>query len=425
MRAAPDGRRPRVLHYCQHSVGLGHLVRSLSVAGALARRFDVVLVSGGPVPNGIEIPAGVELVPLPPVGSADGSTDLVSLEDGTEIDEVWQRRSEILLRTLDEVRPAAVVIELFPLGRRKFAGEIIPLLQRAHSLAGRPVVVCSVRDILVRKEAVQQARDDEAARRLDQWFDAVVVHGDPRLARLEETFCPAVPLRVPVHYSGYVVPPPTVTPVRDDPGAGEVLVSAGGGLVGGPLLLAAAAAHRLELEGRGIVTRIVTGPFLPAEDRARLEAEAASCQNLVIEGFVPDLRARIATAAVSVSQAGYNTSLDVLRAGVPALVVPYEAPGETEQRERAHRLAALGALRVLPADELTPPRLAAEITDLLSQRPKAVELDFAGAERTARIVAALVDARSARSLPRTGIKLRSRGALRPGSTAAGLEEAAS
>jgi predicted glycosyltransferase len=35
--------RPTVLFYCQHSLGLGHLVRSFALAGALAERFRVVV----------------------------------------------------------------------------------------------------------------------------------------------------------------------------------------------------------------------------------------------------------------------------------------------------------------------------------------------------------------------------------------------
>ena len=42
---------PAVLFYCQHAVGMGHLVRSLALAGALARRFRVVFLSGGRVPH--------------------------------------------------------------------------------------------------------------------------------------------------------------------------------------------------------------------------------------------------------------------------------------------------------------------------------------------------------------------------------------
>ena len=44
-------RRPRLLFYCQHSVGLGHLVRSMNLADGLTRDFDVTLLNGGPWPS--------------------------------------------------------------------------------------------------------------------------------------------------------------------------------------------------------------------------------------------------------------------------------------------------------------------------------------------------------------------------------------
>ncbi len=56
-------------------------------------------------------------------------------------------------------------------------------------------------------------------------------------------------------------------------------------------------------------------------------------------------------ARASISQCGYNTALDLVVSEVPALVVPYGTVTENEQRHRAQRLAALGA--VLCFDENT------------------------------------------------------------------------
>ena len=385
-----DAGRPAILHYCQHSVGLGHLVRSLSVAGALARDFRVVLMSGGKVPAGIDAPDGVELVPLPAIGSGDGvGARLVSLVPGMDLEKAWERRREMLLRQLEQLRPVAVVIELFPLGRRMFAAELIPLLEAARALASPPVIVCSVRDILVANGPEQQRRDDQAARRLNRYFDMVVVHADPHFVRLEDTFRPSIPVTPPVQYSGFVVPPGERSPGRQRQPP-EILVSAGGGRVGGRLLRTAAQAQLRHLGKLGITTRVVTGPFLPAEDAAALSTLAADCPGLSVESFVPDLRTVMAGSSVSVSQCGYNTALDVLRSGVPALVVPHDDGRETEQAERARRLAALGAVRVLPTRDLSAARLADEIVPLLGTKPKATTFDQRGAERTAAIVSGLI-----------------------------------
>ena len=398
----PSGQgRRTVLYYCQHSVGLGHLVRSLAVAEALTRDFRVVVMSGGSVPPGLKVPAEVELVPLPVVTASDGEGKaLVSGEPGMDLETVWRRRRSLMSSLLDELRPAVIVVELFPFGRRQFAPEITDFLERAHRLGSRPVVVSSVRDILVRGGPAQQARDDEAAERLNRYFDLVVVHADPRFARLEETFRPSVPVLPPVRYTGYVVPayepPPTSRSPRLDEGQpAEVVVSAGGGMTCGPLMRAAAEAHCRHLGSLGISTRLVTGPFLPAEEMAGLQVVAADCAGLSVERFVPDFRAVLARASVSVSRCGYNTSLDLLRTGVPALVVPYDEGSQTEQADRAQRLADLGAVRVLAARDLSPARLASEAVGLLSSTPVPVALDLSGAESTAAAIGELVGRRTA------------------------------
>ena len=83
------------------------------------------------------------------------------------------------------------------------------------------------------------------------------------------------------------------------------------------------------------------------------------------------------------SQAGYNTTLEVMRAGAPALVVPYSTAEEDEQARRARRLERMGALRVLRADELEilaawPTRSSGSRTS----RPHAHLIDLDGARGT-------------------------------------------
>ena len=63
---------------------------------------------------------------------------------------------------------------------------------------------CSLRDILVSGREDQRAYDDRARALADAHLDAVLVHCDPRFARLEETFRPSTPLTVPIHYTGFV-----------------------------------------------------------------------------------------------------------------------------------------------------------------------------------------------------------------------------
>src|SRR5262245_42200730 len=226
--------KPALLFYCQHSLGMGHLVRALQLAKALTREFAVVFVSGGRFPVGIGAPQGVMLVHLPPLG-IDEASQLVSLDARYSVAAAKVMRQRRIMDTFKVLRPAAILIELFPFGRKKFADEILPLLEAARAMSGaRPRVFCSLRDILVGGRRDQQLHDDRAALTANAYFDALFVHADAAFVRLEETFRPSIRLDVPVHYTGFV------TSVRRPTGIERrepcVLVSAGGGMVGAPLL---------------------------------------------------------------------------------------------------------------------------------------------------------------------------------------------
>ena len=375
--------KPTALFYCQHSLGIGHLTRSFALVRALGRRFRVVLLNGGPLPAGVAVPENVDIIHLPPLG-VDAQQRLVSRDAGLSLGEAQARRRALILEAFHAWRPALVLIELFPFGRKKFAGELLPLLRAAKAAVSRPTVACSLRDILVSARDDQQRHDERARRLAQRYFDLVLVHADPAFARLEESFRPARPLRVPVHYTGFVVPAREASRTERQR---HVLVSAGGGIVGYPLLAAALEAQRLLWPRHALPFRLVAGPFLPEPDWRALCESARGREGVELVRHVPDLALEMRRAAASVSQCGYNSALDIVVAGVPALVVPYADAGENEQTERAGKLAALGALRHLPPAELTAQRLAAEIVALMSFTPRPAAIDLDGAERSAQLLA--------------------------------------
>jgi predicted glycosyltransferase len=97
---------------------------------------------------------------------------------------------------------------------------------------------------------------------------------------------------------------------------------------------------------------------------------------------------------VSVSQAGYNTVLDIIGAHIPAVLVPFAEEHETEQTLRAERLAACGVIEMLPAAALSPERLADMIERAVRRPPSIVELDTAGAHCTAVRIARIISNRT-------------------------------
>lgn len=369
----------RILIHVQHLLGTGHLKRAVAIGAALAERHEVAIASGGP-PLADLAPGKARLVQLPPLRAADASFRTLVDEQGTPIDDTWkQRRARCLLQEFESLRPDILITELFPFGRRNLEFELLPLLAAAKAASPRPLILCSLRDVLVApRDAAKAARAIERARE----YDRILVHGDPRLIALEASYPPVTAITERLAYTGYVVSPagPEASP---GDGEDEILVSSGGGAVGARLLEAALAARsRLDDRHRW---RLLLGADLPAAPRARLMAAAGPM--IVVEPARNDFLSLLRRCHVSLSQAGYNTAMDVLEARARAVLVPFAAGGETEQPLRARALAAHGWAEVVDEETLDAERLAAAIRRAAARpRPDPGGLSRQGAAETVRLV---------------------------------------
>ncbi|MFM8682153.1 MAG: glycosyl transferase family 28, partial [Alphaproteobacteria bacterium] len=266
-----------------------------ALCGALAARgARVVLVSGGERPGGFVVPAGVEFLQLPPARAEDARFRALVRPDGTPVDEAWRadRRARVL-RAFEEEAPDAVLVEHFPFGRRMMEFELLPLVEAAHARRPRPLLACSVRDVLVAKD--DPARRAAMVARAAALFDRVLFHGDEALLPLAASLPEATSLAPILAATGYVATP---APGQDAPGddlpgedgRDEIVVSAGGGPVGRRLLDCALEARALSRE-RGRTWRILAAATGLAPRRE---------PGLVVEANRPDFPALVARAWLSV-----------------------------------------------------------------------------------------------------------------------------
>ncbi|MBM6592561.1 glycosyltransferase [Microvirga pudoricolor] len=374
----------KVLIAVTHLLGAGHLTRAAALARAFSSaRHEVALVSGG-MPSSLIPHDGFAFVQLPPVKTI--GTDFRTLldESGQPADEAYRaERRARLVEAFDAHRPDLLVTELFPLGRRVLADEFLALLERAHAALRRPVVACSVRDILVAPS--RPDRIAEAHGRLRRFYDAVFVHGDPALAPLEASWPVDEDIRPLLRYTGYVDEGGPARPVKARNG---ILVSGGSSAASLPLYRAAMAAAALLPEHPW---RILVGRGVGEAEFGAIRDAAPP--HAAVERARPDFRSLLAGAQVSVSQAGYNTVVDLLRTGPSAVLVPFEAGNETEQRLRAERLKAMAGAEIVPEGDLSPERLAAAVARALETSPEpqaTIALD--GAARTVALAEDLVRA---------------------------------
>lgn len=372
-----------VFFYVQHLLGIGHLRRSIAIANCLAHNnITVHLASGGkPVPNA-GLHDDVTFTQLPPVSARDANfSDLVD-QHGQPVDTSWwQNRCECLLSAWWDSEATLLLTESYPFARRMMRHELLPLLEASRSHAFSKINVCSVRDIPQPKRKAK--RVTEVSDILLQYYDQILVHGDKRIATLDETFPTVVSAdHPPISYTGYVD-----TDSGDISAASttsDVLVSAGGGAAGLHVYQAALQAARSDSQR---LWRLLIGPNISESDYQSLQT--GKSDNVVVERNRPDFRALLKASQVSVSQAGYNTMVDVLRTGAAAVLIPYAKGGEQEQNIRARRFAASGAAVLLDELSLNAASLLDAVTQarhLKTTAAEAVDLDTNGAERSAQLI---------------------------------------
>lgn len=385
----------RVFFYVQHLLGVGHLKRAATLVDAMTQAgLTVTLVTGGlPVPD-LRINAA-RCVQLAPASAADLTFKTLIDVRGEPVDEHWrQARREQLLAAWVDADADAVVIELFPFGRRQMRFELLALLDAALRSVQRPLVVSSVRDVLGAGQG-DPVRQDQMLATFDQYFDHVMVHGDPALIPFDRTFRHSARLAGRMHYTGYVV---DTTPAASDAGTAgqdEVLVSVGGGAVGRPLLEASIQARPLSSLGQRR-WRLLAGVNASDADMASLSALVRADPGFVVERHRPDFAQMLGRCDLSISQGGYNTVMEILQAGTPSVVVPFAGGAETEQSLRARLLAEKGWIKMVEEHELSPQALAQAIDQALVRRMASkapVNLD--GARRSAALVCQWIGERRA------------------------------
>ncbi len=292
----------RVFFYVMHLQGIGHVVRASRIASRLAAEGHAVTLLLGGMPLETFAPDGVDVVQLPPLRMAPDSYRTLLDPQGNPVDDAYKElRAGKLFEALDRAGPDVVLIEAYPFDRPQMHFELIPFLDRVTTLQPRPVVFSSIRDILQRKDKPE--RDDKALELLQTYFDHVLVHGDPNLATLGQTFRHADVIAAGVHYTGIVAPPPFQVPARP---RYDVVVTAGGGTTGKHILETAIAAkpgtpfH----DSRWVVT---LGHNIPSETEKAVRT-AGEAADITVLDFLPDLGPHLAGAKLSISQCGLQHS---------------------------------------------------------------------------------------------------------------------
>lgn len=346
----------RVLLYSHDTYGLGHIRRTMSVAAALsACRSDVVILTGSPIAGRFNFPLGVDFIRIPGMIKKTNE-EYAPLSIRLETDLVVKMRKKLILTTVKTLEPDLFIIDKSPLGMNK---EILGALKfiKNHQLKCKTVL--GLRDIMDdAASTIATWKRKKIYRVMEQFYDEIWIYG------AEKYYNPVKEYRIPeptsrkVRYLGYLprkVPAEeevtrTCKQLRIDPNNKYILAIAGGGGDGAEILinfLAFLEKHGADYHQRPI---IVTGPFLPEEQRKIIQQKARTTGAVVIR-FTEHLEALMARSDAVVCMGGHNTISELIYNKIPFVVVPRTKP-RLEQFIRASAFAKAGICEMIAPEQL-------------------------------------------------------------------------
>lgn len=386
-------RAARIMLYSHDTLGYGHLRRNLLIAAALAElepRPEILLIGGMREAGAFAMPPGVDCVTLPAYAKqGDGSYRPRDL--GHDLARLARLRARTIRSAADGFDPDLLIVDNVPRGAQYELDETLAAL----SARGRCRIVLGLRDVIdecavVRRQWLRQ-RNFETVRR---HFHGVWVYGDPALYDILSDCGMAGPMGACATHLSYLDPAgrrDTVQAEADRAAVASadprpyVFCAVGGGRDGGALCEAFVRA-RMPEGHRGV---LVTGKQMPEASRDRIRDMAAARDDMTVLPFLREPFAVMAGAARLVGMGGYNTTMEFLSIGSPALIMPRCRP-RREQVIRTERLAARGLVSMLLPDDLTPGALGAWLAAPDSRGGPAV--DMGGLDRVRALASELCEA---------------------------------
>ena len=392
----------RVLFHYTHKETLGHTTRSVALAGALCRQGAEVLILQGGIPQPfIRFPKGCKVldIPLPFDTRTSFQSRAVPISAA--------KRAQFILKAAAEFSPDVFITEFFPFGRLAYAPELLPTLRYLRKKSTR--IIASIGyPLLIDLNRLEDKKFAALHRALFAFYDTFLIHTpqgleDPYIQKtiqspaLRDAYASIMKsLKERIIYTGYIFPEKMITggtplPVMKN-GATTIVISRGGGSVSPKLITLAIKAHRL-LNDK-INTIIACGPATSAKEMALFQSclKPADKGRIFLADHLANLDDHLCNCRVSVSLCGYNTSVQLMRYGIPSVIIPYQnnlsQNSTNDQVARAQLLAEHFSSIILHYDDMTAPSLTDAIKEQMSNpRPAPAPANwFNGADLAARFI---------------------------------------
>jgi predicted glycosyltransferase len=359
-----------ILMYSHDTYGLGHIRRTMAIASHLScDGVNILILTGSPIAGRFKFPERIDFVRIPGmIKKTNEEYRPLSIKINPR--HALDIRKNIITATAKAFQPHLFIVDKEPLGLKK---EVLPTLRWIRRCLPHSHTILGLRDIMDDAETVRRDwAKKNVYRNLEELYSEIWIYGN------QDFYDPIAEYAIPetvkqkMLFTGYI---PRRQPnrkaaqrIREDLGIGPdeklVVLTTGGGGDGFGLMDTYLAMLEQGVPSTPLRSVLVTGPFMPREDRRKVFKRARRCGASSFL-FFRQMEKLMAAADLVVSMGGYNTLSEVLSQGTPSLVIPREKP-RLEQLIRARAFHAQGLIDYIPWGECAPAVLCDKIERLLA-----------------------------------------------------------
>jgi predicted glycosyltransferase len=361
--------------YSHDTYGLGHIRRTMAIASHLRSvTTNILILTGSPIAGRYSLPENVDFVRIP--GMIKKTNDEYhSLSIRINPEHALNIRKSIISATAKSFQPDLFIVDKEPLGLKR---EVLPVLRWFKKHSPKTRTVLGLRDIMDDRETVcRDWQHKKIYRYLDELYSEIWVYGRQDIYDSAAEYDIPENVQQKMFFTGYL--PRKVSSgtakqktrkkfcVKND--ERMIVVTAGGGGDGFKMMDKYIAMYE-SCPVPKIKSILVTGPFMPKEQRRHL-AKRAKAFKIKVLPFYPRMEEMFGAADLVVSMGGYNTICEILSQETPSLIIPRETPRK-EQLIRARALKKQKLIDFIPWSQLKPEniheKLVAMLSDLESYR---------------------------------------------------------
>ncbi len=361
-----------ILMYSHDTYGLGHIRRTLAIAGHLrSPSTNILVLTGSPIAGRFSLPENVDFVRIP--GMIKKTNDEYhSLSIRIDPEHALTIRKSIISATAKSFQPDLFIVDKEPLGLKR---EVLPVLKWFKNHSPRTRTVLGLRDIMDDRDTVRRDWENkDVYRHLAELYSEIWVYGRRDIYDAAVEYNIPEPIRRKMHFTGYL--PRQVAPDRVRrktrkkfrvPAADRMIVVTTGGGGDGFKMMDSYLSMLEKQPLTKVASVLITGPFMPRQQRRHL-ARRARYLKIKVLPFYPRMEEMFGAADLVVSMGGYNTICEILSQQTPCLIVPRDTP-RREQLLRAEAFKKRRLVDYIPLRELAPEHLRNKVETMLKTLP--------------------------------------------------------